>query len=212
MDQQKFLYGIILFIIIIVVYRISSILSITNTGKNIIGGLWQGHPSFCNESGIDMFYIYFDIFDTLPSNKSLDLKKKGVKNMCWILMTNKDQVIVNHITTYLLSPRWLIKDNWSTDTSKPKCYNIIFGDIPEIMKDTFPKSQQVKMNINLNKIILADNDTAYFVGYKDSRISDLISLNYTDSSIGNTYGEKHKYDEQDYDKSDGSEEIIEKND
>ena len=53
------------------------------------------------------------------------------------------------------------------------------------------------MTLNSNKIILTNNDTAYFAGYKDARISDLISLNSTDN--------KNK----DNSEKNGSEEIIE---
>ena len=53
------------------------------------------------------------------------------------------------------------------------------------------------MTLDLNKILLTDSDTVYFAGYKDARISDLISLNYTDN--------KNK----DNSEKNGSEEIIE---
>ncbi len=140
-----------------------------DVGEKMISGFWQAHPSFCDESGVDMFYMYF-----APSADE-------TKNMCWILITNKDQMITNHFTSYTASLKWTSYDNWTADISKPKCFEITFKELPEHMKDEFPKVQEMKIHLDSCKLMMSKDKKVYFVGYKESRISDLIDIDISNN-------------------------------
>ena len=155
-------------IIILILYTIISTYYIYHVGYHMLGGFWSADPSFCEDSGLDRFYIFIE-----PPNKG---------NICWICMSNSDTTVVNNITTYSIKTKWNSVDNWTTDIKRPRTFKITFDNLPKnLTKDIFPKKQILKLDIETGKIYLMDrrynNNKVYFVGYKDSRISDLIDVN-----------------------------------
>ena len=160
--------AISIFITIFIIYTIVSTYYIYHVGYHILGGFWSADPSFCEESGLDRFYIFIE-----PPNKG---------NICWICMSNSDNTVVNNITTCSIKTKWNSIDNWTTDIKRPRIFKITFDNLPKnLTNDIFPKEQILKLDIETGKIYLMDrrynNNKVYFVGYKDSRISDLINVN-----------------------------------
>lgn len=145
-------------------YKITASSIIMNTSKQLICGFWQAHPMFCDEAGVDMFCIYLE---------------PGSRNICWILMIAGNDIIANHFTTYSIKSNWLSINNWASDISDPKYFEITFKELPNNMKKEFPLIQDIKFYIHMNKLILSKNKKVYFVGYKDSKISDLIDVETT---------------------------------
>lgn len=160
-------WGIVIVVVIFVLYTFVSAYCIYSVGYNTIGGFWCADPSFCEESGLDRFYIFIE-----PPNKG---------NMCWICMTgksgNKSHAIVNHMTTYNINTKWLSSDNWTTNIEHPRTYTITFNELPDNLSEKlFPQKQNLKLEISTGKMYLLNKPKVYFVGYKDSRISDLIDV------------------------------------
>jgi len=166
---------IIIIIIIFAVYSFISTYHIYNVGYHMLGGFWSADPSFCEDSGLDRFYIF--------------IEPPGRGNMCWICMAKPNKsvsgdscAIVNHMTTYNIKTQWMSFNNWTTDVNRSRLYMITFTELPENLTQDglFPKTQILKLDISSGKLFLLDkNDTnsrVYFVGYKDSRISDLIDV------------------------------------
>ena len=150
-------------ILITVVYLITRGMTIADMGRDSISGFWQGHPSFCKESEVDMFCMYFE-----P-------QKTDSEQMCWILIIKKDQMIINHFTKYKLYTKMNLK-NLSRKTSKPRYFMVEFNELPEQMKDEFPNLQNIIIHLDTNKLIMLKDNKVYFVGYKDSKITDLIDI------------------------------------
>lgn len=151
----------IVIILLVFLYRIIATSIIMNTSENLIYGFWQAHPAFCDEANIDMFCIYLE---------------PGSRNMCWILIVSKNDIITNHFTTYSISSKWWSVSNWSSNINTPKDFEITFKELPNNMKHEFPLIQNIKFYMSNNKLILSKGKRVYFVGYKDSKISDLIDI------------------------------------
>lgn len=170
----------------------------------MLGGLWEADPSFNQDAGLDRFYIFIE-----PPNTG---------NVCWIVMANNNQMIVNHMTTYKISTKWTSLDNWTTDISHPRYFNIKFSELPDNLianqtqtdlsnntsASNFPKIQTIKLDIKMGKLYLMspsypDKKDVYFVGYKDSRISDMMEIdksNRNDQSDSSDNSEVIDFDEE----------------
>lgn len=156
---------IIIFIVLLFAYWIITKESIIKNGYNVIGGIWEADASFADDAEIDRFILYFE-----PLNKS------HKKNICWILISTKTNILVNHMTTYKISTKLFSLNNISVKHDIPRHYNILFGDIPENIEEYFPKKQSLQLQADCCKIILSHGDKAFFVGYKDAKTSDIIDI------------------------------------
>ena len=151
--------------LIIVLFVLSLILVFNyatyNVGNYMIRGIWEAHPSFCEEAGVDRFYIYFD-----PPT-----------NLCWICMANDKEMLVNHITKFNIRPASLCT-NILNPNSLVKDYTVTFEDLPDnLTPDLFPARQQLKIYIDSGKLLLTNTkDNIYFAGYKNCSTSDLLDI------------------------------------
>ena len=119
---------------------------------------------------------------------SLSSDSHEIKNMCWILITRDNQILTNHFTTYSINTKWTKSDNWSGDVTKPRYFEITFKELPENMKYEFPKKHELQIYLDTGKLMMIRKKKVYFVGYKDSRISDLINVevNYDNDNQNNS--------------------------
>ena len=187
--------GVIITIIVFILYTFISTYHIYNVGYQMLGGLWEADPSFNQDAGLDRFYIFIE-----PPNTG---------NVCWIVMANDNQMIVNHMTTYKISTKWNSLDNWTTDISHPRYFNIKFSNLPNnlIDENNFPKIQTIKLDIRTGKLYLLSPDypekkDVYFVGYKEPRASDLIEVDKSNIITDDDKTEEFNVDNEGSDKSD----------
>ena len=153
--------SIIIILILFIIYKYLIFNFITNLSEKLICGFWQAHPLFCEESELDMFCIYLE---------------PGKRKLCWILMVSNDNIISNHFTNYKIKKKFKKSNNWNDNIKLEKEFEIEIKELPDNLKDEFPLTQDIKLYIHNNKITLSKGKKIYFVGYKDSKISDLIDI------------------------------------
>ena len=165
------IYSILAVLIFLLIYMF---ISVYHVGYNILGGFWNADPSFCKETGLDRFYIYFES------------PEKG--NVCWICMANDKNTIINHMTTYKIKTRISHWSSLITNINDSRKYTIIFNELPEslLKNKIFPKSQTLELDINTGKLYLLDDKKVFFVGFKDSRITNLIDIEKKPISVEST--------------------------
>ena len=149
---------ILIITIIIIIFIVPSI-TINNLHKKSISGLWEVDSSFATESEVDRFIIYFE-----PEKE----------NICWILITKEDKILVNHITKFKSNSNWLSYNKWYSTFDKNTDFNIEFNDLPKNLLDTFPIKQKLRFNPKLGRLSLINDEKICFIGYKNFQISNLI--------------------------------------
>ena len=159
---------IILIIFIIILIFIIPLITINNICNKSISGLWEVDNSFASEAGIDRFLIYFE---------------SGKENICWILISTKENILINHITNYKLTTDWTILDNISFNIDTPRKFNIKFNDLPDNISDTFPIKQTIQLDYNFGRLSLINEKKISFTGYKNFHISNLIHSDINNNSI-----------------------------
>ena len=148
-------------LIIIIIMKIIVIPSITirNLYKKSFSGLWEIDSSFAKESEVDRFIIYLE---------------QEKENICWILLTKEDKILVNHITKFKLNSVWFSNNNFYSTYDKNIDFIIEFSDLPENLLDMFPSKQKIRFNPKLGRLSLINDEKICFVGYKNFQISNLI--------------------------------------
>ena len=157
------LYGIGIFVIILLIWS-SNMSYQSYVINNMIGGFWDADTSFCEESGLDMFCIYFDNETSFG------------ERACYILAKNGNDIVINEPTTSNISMQWGKLNNWSSDLKSPKFINIKFKDLSDECKEDFPEHQQMRFYPLSNKIVLFYDDTITAVLYKNTVTSELDAL------------------------------------
>lgn len=132
---------------------------------HMITGFWEADVSFCQESGVDMFCIYFD--------KDINT---NCERACYILSKNGDDIVLNEPVVASISMHWLKACNWYPNLHEPKYLGIEFKNLSEDCIDEFPASQTMRIYPLINKMVLFYDDTITAVLYKNSANSELEHL------------------------------------
>jgi hypothetical protein len=162
-DNLKF-YGIVVIVLIFVIWYYNLIYQ-SRVIHKLVNGFWEADASFCIESEIDMFCIYFDEDVDFFGNRA-----------CYVLVKKDDMIIINEPTVVNLSLQWQSMNNWSSDISLPKYLNVRFEHIDEECAEIFPKAQEMCFYPICNKIVLSAGDTITAAVYKNSMNTELKSL------------------------------------
>lgn len=152
----NFLITIIVLLLICIIYITS-----TNIYDKLLNGFYEADSSFCEESGIDMFCIYFD--GDISSNGS---------RACYILAKKDDEIIINEPTVAKITSQW----GNDSDPTSVKYFNVLFEDIGEEIEEVFPKKQVIRFYPNLGKIVLFDENVITACLYKNGINSELKTL------------------------------------
>ena len=153
--------SIILFILIIIIFYLVTRLNVFN---KLINGFYEADISFCEESGVDAFCIYFDEDVSFSGSRA-----------CYILVKKNDNIIINEPTTAKLTLKWTELSNWSSDTTV-KYFNVEFDDISDDIDEVFPRNQTIRFYPNFGKIVLFKDDIITACLYKNGINSELKSL------------------------------------
>ncbi len=149
---------IILFFWILILYYQSFIL------HNLLCGFWEADRSFCEESELDMFCLYFSKDYNIIGNRP-----------CYVLAMQNNELILNEPTIASVSLQWNKWNNYDAGINSPKYFNITFKNIsPENIK-VFPKHQQIRFYPICGKIVLFYDNTITAVLYKNPVNTELNS-------------------------------------
>src|SRR6185369_706032 len=118
----------------------------------LLNGFYEADPDFCDEAGIDMFYLYLNNDATIWGDRS-----------CYILASIDDEIIINEPTTAHITSQ-LTWSNFSSNLTTPKYFNVKF-DIDD--SDIFPSEQKIRFYPSIGKIVLYTGDTITAVLYKN---------------------------------------------
>ncbi len=158
---MKNFYGFIVALILVtIIYFQQSIACYT-----LLSGFWEADTSFCEESGLDLFCIYF----------SDDYNKFGSRP-CYILASQNDSLVLNEPTVATISMQWLRRSNYKLLSNSPIYFNITFKHIDEECVDVFPKHQQMRFYPVCGKIVLFYNSTITAVLYKNPLNTELKTI------------------------------------
>jgi hypothetical protein len=171
--------------IIIIIILILLILFIQNSKNSIynelVSGFYIGDNQFCEESGIDMFYLFID------NNVNNNLRNG------YILMKSGDNLILNEPVSIRLSMHWHF---WAA-ADTPKYYDIEFVDLDDELLDFFPKCQSMRFYPTSGKVVLYSDDVIFGVFYKsgfESEMKNIIDEEKYDSDNDNESNDGSDYE------------------
>lgn len=152
-------------IILILVLWINNLSYQSYVIKKSLGGFWEADASFCEESDLDMFCIYFDKTTDFSNNRA-----------CYVLAKRGDDIVLNEPTTANITLNWAALNNWSSDLEAPKFLTITFKEISDECADEFPPKQYMRYYPICNKIVMYYGDTITAVLYKNAVNTELNEL------------------------------------
>lgn len=167
-------YSVFVIVIIIILY-INSIRYQNKILHKLVNGFYEADTSFCNESGIDMFCIYFDEDVDMFGNRA-----------SYILAKKDNEVIINEPTVVNLKLQWRNINNWSKNISVPKYFNVNFKTISDDCIEIFPQRQEMRFYSAIGKLVLYAGDTITAVLYKNPVNTELKSI-LTEENNNDTY-------------------------
>ncbi len=158
---MNYLYGlvIILTILIIIYYQQSCVL------YALLSGFWEADSSFCEESGLDLFCIYFDEDHDAAGSRP-----------CYVLASQNNNIVLNEPTVATISMQWFRWSNFNFSLKSPKYFNITFKNISDECIDVFPKHQEIRFYPICGKIVLFYNAIITAVLYKNPLNTELKAL------------------------------------
>lgn len=133
--------------------------------NNMIGGFWDASPDFCQESGLDMFCIYFENEVGFNGERA-----------CYILAKMQNEVIINEPTVAKISLSWMSLNNWSSNLKVPKFLKIEFKTLSNDCPEDFLQTQSIRFYPLTGKLVLFYKDTITAVLYKNTINSELDEL------------------------------------
>lgn len=151
--------SIIVVLIILLLYSSS-----VSNCQRLIGGVYEADSTFCEESGLDAFCIYFDDDVDWAGNRG-----------CYILAKKDDEVLINEPVLARISSASIL-NNWTSITN-PKYYNINFKNLSEDCQEIFPARQCIRFYPDIGKMVLYYDDTISAVVYKNPIHTELKQLN-----------------------------------
>ena len=155
----EFKFKIAFVIVLILVYILSRKIKNDEYCNNILSGLWEADPGFCQEAELERFYIYLDT----------------CSGRCWIVISNDMGVICNSIAEFSLSSNYT--SAFESSDVYFKEYNITFTGLPDYLEDsTFPRTQTLRLYPSCGKLSMNNSKKLYFAGYKNNMISDRICI------------------------------------
>jgi hypothetical protein len=157
------LYGVIVFFILALILIFSQHQSYLF--NNLLAGFWESDKSFCEESGLDMFCLYFDEDYNMSGGRA-----------CYVLASQNNEVILNEPTVAEISLQIFRIENWTFGVKSPKYFNINFQNISDDAEEIFPKTQQMRFYPVCNKIVLFYDDTITAVLYKNPINTELKTI------------------------------------
>jgi hypothetical protein len=153
-DLHFFITVVILLVIIAYMYFAQA-----NIFDHLVNGFYEADASFCAEAGLETFCIY------------IDNDIKGGERACYILGKKDGEIIINEPCTIKLA----LKNGSMCDTS-PKYFTCEFKDLSEECMEIFPLKQNLQYYPISGKIILHDDETVTYVGYKNGMNTEMKSV------------------------------------
>jgi hypothetical protein len=126
----------------------------------LLNGFYEADPGFCEEAGLDAFYLYINSDTNIWGARS-----------CYILASKDDEIIINEPTTAHITSQCILS-NFSSSLTKPRYYNIKFDSFDN-ESDIFPCEQNIRFYPNTGKMVLYTGDTITAVLYKSGVSSEL---------------------------------------
>lgn len=153
-----------LLIVAVVVY-VALMIQHASYIQSIIGGFWEAEESFCQESEVDMFCIYFDKDVDVMGNRA-----------AYVIAKKDEQIILNEPTKAKITMNNGAWANWGVGLESPKYLSIKFAEINEECQDVFPLRQTMRLYPSIGKMVLYSGDTITAVLYKNSVNTELRDL------------------------------------
>lgn len=149
--------NLLLAITIFVTIYVTAVISARWSENTLLEGFWKADPSFCEQAGLDLFYLYL--------GKTTMGKRSG-----YILAWADDKPIINTTAdfTFGMSP------NFTPQIAQCRQFTVTI-DMPE-SNGYFPDEQTVYYYPALGKLIFEQDSQVYAVLYKDTVISDPLNI------------------------------------
>lgn len=141
-------FAIIIFILIVIISYTYYIRA--NIFNQLVNGFYEADGSFCEESGLETFFIYIDS----------DVLSNGERG-CYILAKRGDEIIINEPCTIKLSLKSTALDITA------KYFTAEFKDLSDECAEVFPVSQKLQFYPGTGKIMLYADNVVTFAGYKN---------------------------------------------
>lgn len=163
--DENILYGVLVIIIIIVIYKSITIgFNHVTIYDKLLNGFYESDSTFCEEAGVDMFCLYIDD----------DVDSKGDRAM-YILMSSGESLIINEPTIGKITPRFA--DRLCSNPDEPRIYTIEFKELSDECADVFPEKQTLRFYPIIGKIVMyTDDDVITGVFYKNCVQTELKSI------------------------------------
>lgn len=143
---------ILLFAVVVLIFNSRS------TESTLITGFWRADPEFCQESGIELFLVYFG------EGSYVSNKRSG-----YIIVKNDDGLIINNPVEFCMYGGYSVNPG----LSKHREFVLNIDWLDEEGYEFFPSEQLLTYYPDCGKLVLSLEDKVYAVLYKDYIISDV---------------------------------------
>lgn len=155
MIENLNIYIVLITILLLVIIYIS--INQSKLYDKLINGFYEADTSFCEESGIDTFYLYLDNDINLLGERS-----------CYILASKDNEIIINEPIVAKLKQQWSF---WSDVNIR--YFDVEFKDLSDDVIDIFPTIQTIRFYPVIGKMVIYSKDTVTAVLYKSGINTEL---------------------------------------
>ncbi len=153
------------FAIVIVIFLIVCWVLYIQLYASLLGGFWEADSSFCKETELDMFCVYFDVDVDYTNARA-----------CYVLALQEGKMIINDPAKVCISFDLLNIENLIPSAHTPKHFDVHFHNLDENTLEVFPEKQKLKFYPLCCKIVLYYDDVVTAVLYKNPVNTELRSL------------------------------------